>query len=80
MNLAKIDCEQWSGVCRAAGIRGYPAIRLYTGVVDGQSQSADGIEINSQHAPSILEMVDLHLSQVAVDERRKVKETTHDEF
>ncbi|VDM24465.1 unnamed protein product [Toxocara canis] len=63
VKLAKVDCDQWPGVCQSANIRAYPTVRLYTGVREGIRQSAAGIAVNSQNVNTIVQIVGAKLEE-----------------
>uniref|UniRef100_A0A158R4Y1 DnaJ homolog subfamily C member 10 n=1 Tax=Syphacia muris TaxID=451379 RepID=A0A158R4Y1_9BILA len=56
--VAKVNCDQWPGVCQSAGIRSYPTVRLYLGSKDGSPQPVQGYSVQSQHAETIVQIVD----------------------
>ncbi|VDK42185.1 unnamed protein product [Anisakis simplex] len=64
VKLAKIDCDQWAGVCEEANINAYPTIRLYVGSVSGNEQSVMGIAINVHNADGIVRSVDRILQSI----------------
>ncbi|CAJ0963827.1 unnamed protein product, partial [Mesorhabditis belari] len=57
VQLAKVDCDQWPGVCQGAGIRAYPSLRLYRGAQNGRRQDLWGIDIQSQVKDHIIQVV-----------------------
>jgi len=82
IKLAKIDCAHYRGVCRQAGVRQYPTVKLYVGAVsDDFSQSIQGETINSLETEYIeivaLQTVEEHKERMkAIDDTKIV----HDEM
>ncbi|CAL2027837.1 unnamed protein product [Caenorhabditis brenneri] len=57
VNFAKVDCDQWPGVCQGAQVRAYPTIRLYTGKSGWSRQDVMGIGIGTQHKEQFIQIV-----------------------
>jgi len=54
-------------ICDQVNIKIYPTLKLYLGSSDGQSQAANGIEINTFHVNSIVNKIEqLKQSQTSV--------------
>ncbi|CAJ0577647.1 unnamed protein product, partial [Mesorhabditis spiculigera] len=64
VQLVKVDCDQWPGVCQGAGIQAYPSIRLYRGAKNGRRQDGWGISIQSQMKNDIIQVVNSYLGPV----------------
>lgn len=72
VSLGKVNCDQWPGICHSAGIRSYPTVRLFTGVIDGKRQSVEGLAVQSQHAETIVRIVN---EQIGGRVRRNLPKT-----
>ncbi|CAI2295959.1 unnamed protein product [Caenorhabditis sp. 36 PRJEB53466] len=57
VNFAKIDCDQWPGVCQGAQVRAYPTIRLYSGKTGWSRQDVLGYGITTQHKETFVQIV-----------------------
>ncbi|CAD6184800.1 unnamed protein product [Caenorhabditis auriculariae] len=47
LKFAKVDCDQWPGVCQGAQVQAYPTIRLYRGRTNSKRQDVWGTQIRS---------------------------------
>lgn len=64
VKLAKVDCDQFPGVCQTAYVRAYPTVKLYLGSHKaGVRQDANGILIQSQHPETIVRQVEQTIRQ-----------------
>ncbi|CAB3407971.1 unnamed protein product [Caenorhabditis bovis] len=68
VNFAKIDCDQWPGVCQGAQIRAYPTVRLYTGKTGWTRQEIWGIQIQTQDKKTFIDIVKQQLNIKEHDE------------
>ena len=68
VQLAKVDCDQWPGVCQGAQVHAYPSVRLYRGRQNGQRQDIWGVQIQSQHKETVINIVRQQLPQLSHDE------------
>lgn len=57
VNFAKVDCDQWPGVCQGAQIRAYPTIRLYTGKTGWSRQDVLGYGIGTQSKEAFVQIL-----------------------
>ncbi|CAI4224319.1 unnamed protein product [Auanema sp. JU1783] len=64
VKLAKVDCDQWPGVCQGAQVRAYPTVRLYTGRKNNERQNVHGITIQSQDKNMILNIISQQLPKI----------------
>lgn len=63
VKLGKVNCDQWPGICHEAMIQSYPTVRLYIGATKGKRQSIAGVTIQSQHAETVVKIVEQELSK-----------------
>jgi len=68
VHLAKVNCDEWPGVCHSAGVNAYPTLRLY----NGSGRSVQGQHIQSQGWEIIVQIVEAELD--------KSKRLVRDEF
>ncbi|VDO71546.1 unnamed protein product [Heligmosomoides polygyrus] len=57
VKLAKVDCDQWPGVCQGAQIQSYPTVRFYKGQRDGRRQGVRGLHLQTQDKDTIVRLV-----------------------
>uniref|UniRef100_A0A1I7XRW6 Thioredoxin domain-containing protein n=1 Tax=Heterorhabditis bacteriophora TaxID=37862 RepID=A0A1I7XRW6_HETBA len=57
VKLAKIDCEQWPGICQEAQVRSYPTVRLYKGKRGEQRQDVWGIQLQSRDKDMLVDII-----------------------
>ncbi|CAI5438897.1 unnamed protein product [Caenorhabditis angaria] len=68
VNFAKVDCDQWPGVCQSAQIRAYPTIRLYKGKSGWSRQDVYGTQIHTQLKDPFIDFVTQQLGLEKHDE------------
>ncbi|KHJ95831.1 thioredoxin [Oesophagostomum dentatum] len=56
VKLAKVDCDQWPGVCQGAQVQAYPTVRFYRGQQNGRRQDVWGIQIQTQDKDRIIQV------------------------
>ncbi|VDM56904.1 unnamed protein product [Angiostrongylus costaricensis] len=62
VKLAKVDCDQWPGVCQGAQIHSYPTVRFYKGRQhNGKRQDIWGLQLDTQDKNAIVRIVLEHL-------------------
>ena len=66
MHLAKVNCDEWPGVCHSVGLNAYPTLRFY----NGNERNVNGLHIQSQSWETIVQTVEAEL----VRSRRLVKD------
>ncbi|ETN75942.1 protein disulfide-isomerase domain protein [Necator americanus] len=57
VKLAKVDCDQWPGVCQGAQVQAYPTVRFYRGRQGGKRQNIWGMQLQTQHKDTIVQTV-----------------------
>ncbi|EYC00998.1 hypothetical protein Y032_0111g238 [Ancylostoma ceylanicum] len=64
VKLAKVDCDQWPGVCQGAQVQAYPTVRFYRGRQHGRRQDIWGMQLQTQHKDTIVQAVLSQLEQL----------------
>uniref|UniRef100_A0A158PBG7 DnaJ homolog subfamily C member 10 n=1 Tax=Angiostrongylus cantonensis TaxID=6313 RepID=A0A158PBG7_ANGCA len=65
VKLAKVDCDQWPGVCQGAQIHSYPTVRFYKGRQhNGKRQDIWGLQLDTQDKNTIVRIVLEHLEHL----------------
>ncbi|KHJ79803.1 thioredoxin [Oesophagostomum dentatum] len=64
VKLAKVDCDQWPGVCQGAQVQAYPTVRFYKGQQNGRRQDVWGMQIQTQDKDRIIQVVLSQLEQL----------------
>ncbi|VDM77738.1 unnamed protein product [Strongylus vulgaris] len=64
VKCAKVDCDQWPGVCQGAQVQAYPTVRFYKGRQGGRRQDVWGLQIQAQDKDTIVNVVESQLAQL----------------
>ncbi|CAJ0595479.1 unnamed protein product [Cylicocyclus nassatus] len=64
VKCAKVDCDQWPGVCQGAQIQAYPTVRFYKGRQRGKRQDVWGLQIQAQDRNTVVQVVESQLEQL----------------